>query len=82
VRDWVLGEVVSSGRNRLSLTELLHVIMNNGGYAVGFAKPARDGGLANNTVASGYIEQLSDLLSVMPSWPIDTNKKTVVVFSV
>ncbi len=79
VRDWVLGEVVSSGRNRLSLTQLLHVIMNNGGNAVGFAKLARDGGLANNTVASGYIEQLSDLLSVMPAWPIDTNKRTVLM---
>ncbi len=79
VRDWVLGEVVSSGRNRLSLTQLLHVIMDNGGNAVGFAKLARDGGLANNTVASGYMEQLSDLLSVMPAWPIDSNKRTLLM---
>jgi predicted AAA+ superfamily ATPase len=79
VRDWVLGEIVSTGRSRLALTQLLHVIMNNGGNSVGFAKLARDGGLAYNTVASGYIEQLSDLLSVMPSWPIDTNKKTVLM---
>lgn len=28
MRDWVLGEVVSSGRSRLALTQLLHVIMN------------------------------------------------------
>jgi predicted AAA+ superfamily ATPase len=79
VRDWVLGEVVSSGRSRLALTQLLHVIMNNVGNSVGFAKLARDGGLANNTVASGYIEQLSDLLLVMPSWPIETNTKTVLM---
>jgi predicted AAA+ superfamily ATPase len=79
VRDWVLGEIVSSGRNRLALTQLLHVIMNYGGRPVGFAKLAREGGLANNTVASGYIEQLSDLLAVMPSWPIETNKKTVLM---
>ncbi len=79
VRDWILGEVVSSGRNRLALTQLLHVIMNYGGSSVGFAKLAREAGLANNTVASGYIEQLSDLLSVMPSWPIETNKKTVLM---
>jgi predicted AAA+ superfamily ATPase len=79
VRDWILGEVVSSGRSRLALTQLLHVIMDNGGNSVGFAKLARDGGIANNTVASGYIEQLSDLLSVMPSWPIETNKKTVLM---
>ncbi len=70
---------MSSGRNRLSLTRLLHVIMDNGGNAVGFAKLARDGGLANNTVASGYMEQLSDLLSVMPAWPIDANKRTLLM---
>jgi len=79
MRDWVLGEVVSSGRSRLALTQLLHVIMNYGGKPVGFAKLAREGGLANNTVASGYIEQLSDLLSLMPSWPIETNKRTIIL---
>lgn len=79
VRDWVLGEVVSTGRNRLALTQLLQVMMNYGGKPVGFAKLAREGGLANNTVAGGYIEQLSDLLSVLPSWPIETNKKTVLM---
>ena len=79
VRGWVLGEVVSSGRHRLSLTQLLRVIVNNRGNALGFAKLARDGGLANNTVAGGYIEQLSDLLSVMPSGLIDTNKRTALM---
>jgi predicted AAA+ superfamily ATPase len=79
VRDWVLGEVVSSGRNRLALTQILHVLMNSGGRPVGFAKLAREAGLANNTVASGYIEKLSDLLSVLPSWPIETNKKTILM---
>ncbi|MFH1653507.1 MAG: AAA family ATPase [Pseudomonadota bacterium] len=79
VRDWVLGEVVSSGRSRIALTQLLHVIMNYGGSPVGFAKLAREGGLANNTVASGYIEQLSDLLSLLPSWPIETNKKMILM---
>ncbi|MBI2336667.1 MAG: ATP-binding protein [Deltaproteobacteria bacterium] len=79
VRDWVLGEIVSSGRSRLALTQLLHVIMHYGGKPVGFAKLAREGGLANNTVASGYIEKLSDLLSVMPSWPLEPNKKTLLM---
>ncbi|MCK4794145.1 MAG: ATP-binding protein [Desulfobacteraceae bacterium] len=79
VRDWILGDIVSSGRSRLSITQLFHVIMNYGGKPVGFAKLAREGGLANNTVASGYIERLSDLLSVMPSWPIDTNKRTLLM---
>ena len=79
VRDWVLGEVVSSGRNRLALTQLLHMIMSYGGKPVGFAKVARESGMANNTVASGYIEQLSDLLSVLPSWPIETNRKMLLM---
>lgn len=79
IRDWVLGEVVSSGRSRLALIQLLHIIMNHGGKPVGFAKLAREGGLANNTVASGYVEQLSDLLSVMPAWPIETNSKTLLM---
>lgn len=73
-RDWILGEVVSSGRSRLALTQLLHVIMNYGGSPVGFAKLARESGLANNTVASGYVEQLSDLLCLLPSWPFDPQK--------
>jgi predicted AAA+ superfamily ATPase len=79
VRDWVLGEIVSSGRNRLALTQILHIIMNYGGAPVGFAKLAREAGLANNTVAAGYIEQLSDLLSLLPSWPVQADTKTVLM---
>lgn len=79
MRDWVVGEVVSTGRSRLALNQLLRVIMNYGGSPVGFAKLAREGGLANNTVASGYVEQLSDLLSLLPSWPIEMNKKTILM---
>lgn len=71
IRDWVMGEIVSTGRNRASITQLLHVIMKYAGKPVGFAKLAREAGLANNTVASGYVEQMSDLLSILPSWPMD-----------
>ena len=49
--------------------------MRYGGQAVGFAKLARESGLANNTVAAGYVEQLSDLLTILPSWPWDADKK-------
>jgi predicted AAA+ superfamily ATPase len=41
---------------------------------VGFAKLARESGLANNTVASGYVEQLSDLLCVLPQWEWNTGR--------
>ncbi|MBI4211969.1 MAG: ATP-binding protein [Deltaproteobacteria bacterium] len=74
-KDWIFGEIVASGRSRLALTQLLHVLMRFGGNPVGYAKVAREAGLANNTVASGYIEQLSDLLSVLPSWSWDHQKK-------
>lgn len=75
IRDWIYGEVISSGRERFNLTNLLHVLFRYAGSPVGFAKLSREAGLANNTVASGYIEQLTDLLSVIPSWPWDHNKK-------
>ncbi len=44
---------------------------------MGYAHLAREAGLANNTVAAGYIEQLSDLLSVLPAWPWDADRKTL-----
>lgn len=74
-RDWIIGEIVASGRSRLALTQLLHVLMRFGGSPVGYAKVAREAGLANNTVASGYIEQLSDLLSVLPAWAWDHDRR-------
>lgn len=74
-RDWVLGEIVASGRSRLALANILQVLFRGGGQPVGFAKLARESGLANNTVASGYIEQLSDLLCLLPSWPWDAGRK-------
>ncbi|MGE0174347.1 MAG: ATP-binding protein [Oligoflexales bacterium] len=75
-RDWVLGEVVQSGRNRTMLTNILRCLFKYGGNPVGFAKLARESGLANNTVASGYIEQLADLMCVIPSWPLDLKTGT------
>ncbi|MBI2083100.1 MAG: ATP-binding protein [Deltaproteobacteria bacterium] len=73
IRDWVMGEVVASGRSRVALTQILPILFRGGGQPIGYAKLARESGLANNTVASGYLEQLSDLLAVLPAWPWDTN---------
>lgn len=70
-RDWVLGDIVGAGRSRLSLINILQVLYRCGGQPVGFAKLAREAGLANNTVAAGYIEQLADLLCILPLWPWD-----------
>lgn len=76
-RDWIYGDVVSTGRSRQALLNLMHVLFRYGGQPVGYAKLAREAGLANNTVASGYIEQLSDLLCLLPSWPWNPNTGVV-----
>ncbi len=75
-RDWIFGDVIATGRSRVALTGILRALFERGGLPVGYAKLAREAALANNTVASGYVEQLSDLLCLLPSWPWDlaTNK--------
>lgn len=78
-RDWIFGEIVLSGRSRLSFSQLAQVLFQYGGQPVGFAKLARESGMANNTVASGYIEQLSDLLSLLPAWPWDPQKDVFIL---
>jgi predicted AAA+ superfamily ATPase len=73
-RDWILGEVAASGRSRSSVLAVLEALHRWGGTPVGQAKLAREAGLANNTVASGYVELLSDLLSVGQSHPRDVSR--------
>lgn len=70
IQDWIFGDVIKSGRQRSSLLNVLNVLYKFGSAPVGFAKLAREAGLANNTVASGYIEQLEDLqvLSSLMWW--------------
>jgi predicted AAA+ superfamily ATPase len=62
VRDWILGEFAASGRQRQSLLAVMQCLYRYGGTALGQAKLSRESGLANNTVAAGYLELLSDLL--------------------
>lgn len=69
-RDWILGDCAISGRNRSSLLSVFEALHRYGGTPLGQAKLAREAGLANNTVAVGYIELLSDLMCVGqgPAW--------------
>lgn len=62
VRDWIYGEAAASGRSRISLVAVMETLFRRGGTPIGQAKLAREAGLANNTVAAGYVELLSDLL--------------------
>lgn len=70
VRDWIHGEVAASGRQRSSLMAVMNALCQRGGTAVGQAKLAREAGLANNTVAAGYVELLADMLvlGISHSW--------------
>lgn len=67
VRDWIYGECAQSGRNRASLLGLLDCLFRWGGSPIGQAKIAREAGMANNSVAAGYIELLADLMCVSPA---------------
>lgn len=64
VRDWIYGEVAASGRQRASLLNVLDCLFRRGGSPIGQARLAREAGLANNTVAAGYVELLADLMCV------------------
>jgi predicted AAA+ superfamily ATPase len=78
-RDWIEGEISASGRSRAALLNVLQVLFRFGGTPVGQAKTAREAGLANNTVAAGYIELLNDLGCVTPAFPWDDNKKILLL---
>lgn len=67
VRDWIYGEFAAGGRSRSMLLGVLECLYRFAGTPVGQSKLAREAGLANNTVAAGYIEALSDLMCVAPS---------------
>lgn len=73
VRDWVYGSFSRAGRSRASLLGVLDCLFRFAGSPVGQSKLAREAGLANNTVASEYIEALADLLSVGVSHPWDAH---------
>lgn len=75
-KDWVLGELIKKGRSRPFLISLMRSIHRRGGTPTGFLKLAKDSGFSNNTLASEYIEQLSDILSVHPALAWDAEKET------
>lgn len=79
VRDWVEGEVAKAGRQRSALLNIFNVLFRFGGNPVGQAKLAREAGLANNTIAQGYIELLNDLGCIIPAYPVDIEKETLIL---
>ena len=79
VRDWVEGEVASSGRSRTALLNIMITLFRLGGSPIGQSKLAREAGLANNTVAQGYLEILQDLGCLTPSYPWDPHRKILIL---
>ncbi len=75
VQDWVIGDLVSTGRQKTTLQNIFSCLYRFGTSPVGFSKLAREAGLANNTVAAGYIEQLQDLLILQCLFQWDWNRK-------
>ncbi|MBI5362051.1 MAG: ATP-binding protein [Planctomycetes bacterium] len=75
VRDWMLGECAASGRDRASLIGVWDVVLRRGGTPIGQAAVARESGLANNTVASGYLQMLADLMTLGTAHAWDADRK-------
>ncbi len=73
-RDWIFGEVAKSGRSRQFVISLMRALFSFGGSRVGYLNLAKASGMANNTIASEYIELFSDLLSIVPSFQWDHDK--------
>jgi predicted AAA+ superfamily ATPase len=74
VRDWIYGEFAASGRSRAMLLGVLDCLYRFGGTPVGQSKLAREAGLANNTVAVGYMELLQDLMCAAPAFAWDATR--------
>ncbi len=75
ITDWIYGEFAATGRSRSHLLAVLQSLYRMAGTPMGQAKLARESGLANNTIAQGYIELLADLMTVIPAYPYDFDKK-------
>lgn len=78
VRDWIFGECAASGRDRSSLIAVWQVLLARGGTPIGQANLAREAGLANNTVAAGYVQLLADLMCVGQAFAWDESRDVAV----
>jgi predicted AAA+ superfamily ATPase len=72
--DWVYGECALAGRSRPMLLRLLEQVMHRGASPVAQTTLAEESGMANNTVAQGYLEFLSDLLILGTCEPWDVSR--------
>ncbi|MBF0104996.1 MAG: ATP-binding protein [Deltaproteobacteria bacterium] len=73
-RDWVFGEVALQGRSIESMKWVLRALAENGGMPLSLHKLAEVSGLANNTVAQGYVDLLKDLGCLSSTMRLESNK--------
>jgi predicted AAA+ superfamily ATPase len=72
--EWIYGECALAGRSRPMLLRLLEQLMRRGASPVAQTTLAEESGMANNTVAHGYLDLLSDLLVLGTSEPWDPGR--------
>ncbi len=73
--EWVYGECALAGRSRPMLLRILEQLMRRGGSPVAQTTLAQESGMANNTVAHGYLDLLADLLILGTSEPWDPARR-------
>jgi len=73
--EWIYGECALAGRSRPMLLRMLEQLMRRGASPVAQTTLAAESGMANNTVAHGYIDLLSDLLVLGTTEPWDPGRK-------
>jgi predicted AAA+ superfamily ATPase len=74
--EWIYGECALAGRSRPMLLRMLEQLMRRGGSPVAQTTLAEESGMANNTVAHGYLSLLNDLLVLGTTEPWDLSKRT------
>jgi uncharacterized protein len=73
--EWIYGECALAGRSRPMLLRMLEQLMRRAASPVAQTTLAEESGMANNTVAHGYLDLLADLLVLRTCEPWDPGRK-------
>lgn len=78
ISDWIFGEFAAHHRSRSQVMSIIQSLYRMACTPIGQAKLARESGLSNNSVAQGYMELFADLMTIMPAFPYDPEKKITI----
>lgn len=78
ITDWIFGEFAAHHRSRAHVLAIVQSLYRMAGTPIGQAKLARESGLSNNTIAQGYMELFADLMTIIPAFPYDIDKKITI----